>query len=431
MKLLLVLTPFMLLAQADPAREAYQAWDAQHRETDYKARAQSLFEASAEWVAKWPDSKLAWDRRRDSLVGTQNHSPELWKQVDENLIRLSPPHTFAASAAYDWVANKINVAEGEALIASEIEWIDNRPRPALAAQPSLADLIDDAFFASKIFGPLGTLAMAQIQRKEFEEAHRTISRIRACLDGGFKLHFDQDPLSTFPDYEARDLVLSAQLAQAEGKNLDALADFQKVITNPYFRTQYGGWMKETHELWTQLGGTEDGWLVFSSAPPLPAGIPRGDRGMPFLPWVALNYKLPPLNLPGLGSKIWTNKDFEGKTTIVYLFASWCAPCWRHLPAIQAIHERTKDRPDLQVIALSVDEDQEKLAAFMKDKGYTFPVAIGREYAKKLLREDMILGQVWILDKTGSIRLHRTPNIATNVQVEVDEAMYKMNEVAKR
>jgi peroxiredoxin len=151
--------------------------------------------------------------------------------------------------------------------------------------------------------------------------------------------------------------------------------------------------------------------------------------MPFLLWVALDYKLPKLNLPGLGSETWTNADFEGKATMVYLFASWCGPCWRHLPAIQAIHERVKDRQDLQMVALSVDEDQEELAAFMKGKKYTFPVMVSKEYAKQLLPQ-MILGQTWIVDKTGSIRLQRTSGVG-GTQAEVDEALYKLNQVSKR
>ncbi len=104
MKAALSLFAFCMLLQAqkDPAFEAYKVWDAEHPETEFNARAQSLFEVSAEWVAKWPDSKVAWEARREALLYTHSHSPELWKQVSENLIRLNPPHTEASAAAYDW-----------------------------------------------------------------------------------------------------------------------------------------------------------------------------------------------------------------------------------------------------------------------------------------------------------------------------------------
>jgi peroxiredoxin len=360
---------------------------------------------------------------------TQNRSPELWKQVDENLIRLSPPHTFTTLAAYDWVTAHINLKDAEALIASEIEWMEGQPRPT-PPQRTLSDLIDQAQFGARLFGPLCTLASAQIQMKDFDGAHATIARIHTWLNGDFKLRFDQDPLETFPDYGAKEFSLSAQLEQAEGKTVDALAFWQQVITNPYFRREYGGHVNDTRALWKQLGGTEEGWAAFSRVPALPADVPAGYLGTSFPPWFILDYKLPEMKLPGLDSRTWTKSDFEGKSTLVYLWAAWCGPCWVHLPAIQAIHNATKDRRDIQVVTLSVDEDQEKLSAFMKDKGYTFPVMVGKAYAEKLLPK-MIVGQTWIVDKTAAIRLQRSQNVVVGRgQAEVDEGIYKLLQVSK-
>jgi sulfur carrier protein ThiS len=87
---------------------------------------------------------------------TQNRSPELWKQVDENLIRLSPPHTFTTLAAYDWVTAHINLKDAEALIASEIEWMEGQPRPT-PPQRTLSDLIDQAQFGARLCAHLHQL----------------------------------------------------------------------------------------------------------------------------------------------------------------------------------------------------------------------------------------------------------------------------------
>ena len=115
---------------------------------------------------------------------------------------------------------------------------------------------------------------------------------------------------------------------------------------PYFHRVSGGYVRETRALWNQLGGTEEGWAAFSRVPALPAGVPAGNAGAP---WIGLNYKLPEMKLAGLDSRTWTNRDFEGKSTLVYLWASWCGPCWAHLPAIQAIYDATKDRRDIQMV----------------------------------------------------------------------------------
>ena len=276
-------------AQGDPAFEAYKAWNAEHRTQDYKTRAQELLTISAEWVAKWPNSQFAWYQRRDALVSLRSHSAELWKQTGENLMRLSPPHTIASSTAYDWVAAGVNIKEAEALLASELQWMDARPKPARPAAPTLADLVDEANFSSRPFPALCTLAQAQIQLKEFDQAHATIERVHDWLNGDFKRYFDQDPLEAFPDYGAKYFQLSADLAEAQGKPLDALAFYQRVMTNPNYRREYS-YAKDLRALWTDAGGSNEAWLAFSEIPPLPPGVPAGRSGAPFLPWLAVDYK---------------------------------------------------------------------------------------------------------------------------------------------
>ncbi len=226
--LALLLSPFLLRAQPDPALEAFKVWDRQHPASDREAHAASLVEASGQWVAKWPDSRFAWTQRRQSLGETQNRSPELWKQVDENLIRLNPPHSYAVTmAAYDWVTYHFNLKEAIALLTSEIAWHDSQIRPTAPEVPSLGYFIDEAEWAGAVFGSLCTLAYARIQLKEFDQARITLARIRGWLDGDFKRFFDQDPMEAFPDHESKFLMLSAELARAEDKKADALAFYRR------------------------------------------------------------------------------------------------------------------------------------------------------------------------------------------------------------
>ena len=387
--------------------------------SDFQARTQSLLEVSADWVAKWPDNRFAWMQRRDAVLQSRSTSPELWKQVDEKIIALSPPHTFASLAAYDWVIAKVNVKDAEALLLSEIAWQDAQPKPDTSGG-TLDRLIDEATWSSRSFASLQTLASSQIQLKEFTAARATIARIQTWLQGDFARYYDQDPLETVPDFQSKYYLLSAQLAQAERRNLDALAFYRSLITNPWFRRAYDGYVRQALALFTETGGTEDGWNEFSKVDPLPPGAPAGNPGVSFMPWVKLNYKLPEIDSP-----TWSLKDFEGKKTMVYLWASWYTPCWQNLPGIQALYARIKDRPDIQIVTLSVDEDQAKLAAFMKEKSFTFPVLMSKPYTEKILAKFM-LGQQWMVDSTGSIRLQRTSNFfGGRPQAFIDESLYKL------
>jgi peroxiredoxin len=428
--LVLVFLGVVLEAQNDPVLAAYQAWDRSHRTDGWEARGKSLLEVSAEWVKKWPDSRMAWEQRRDALVVTRSRDGELWKQVDENLIRINPPHTFAALAAYDWVAAGVNVKDGESLAGSEIAWLDSQRHPALAPDAPLNELLERAERSARPFGLLCTLASAQIQLKEFSDARKTIDRLRGWLEGDFKRYFDDDPLETYADYGAKYFILSGQLAEAEARPADAVAFYREVVANPYYRREYNGPVQHTRELWDRLGGTSAGWDVLSAVPALPDGVPKGFRGMPFEPWIAVDYRLPAMRLEDMGGRTWTSADFRGKSTLVYVWASWCAPCWTTLPAIQSAYNATKGRQDVQVVTLSADEDRSKLAAFLKQRGYTFPVLLGKEYAEGLLPADEMMSQMLMVDGEDSIRLVRHFGRARD-EALVAELTYKLIRMGSR
>ncbi len=138
-----------------------------------------------------------------------------------------------------------------------------------------------------------------------------------------------------------------------------------------------------------------------------------------------------MDLPAFALARATDHSFEGRSTVVYLWASWCVPCWSALPVIQSLYDQTKDRKDFQVITMSIDDDVDKLTAFMKEKKYTFPVAVGKGYVDSILPQT-VLGQVWIVDRTGSVRLQRAENQFRGIEKAfTDELLYKLNQIAAK
>ncbi|MBR9728797.1 TlpA family protein disulfide reductase [Shewanella intestini] len=56
-------------------------------------------------------------------------------------------------------------------------------------------------------------------------------------------------------------------------------------------------------------------------------------------------------------------QFKGKLVFIHLWATWCAPCIKEIPQIDAIRQQNADK-DLVVIPLSIDEESEKVAPFL-------------------------------------------------------------------
>jgi peroxiredoxin len=69
----------------------------------------------------------------------------------------------------------------------------------------------------------------------------------------------------------------------------------------------------------------------------------------------------------------TLSDFRGKPTIINFWATWCPPCRRELPALEAAYQMYQDQ--IGFVAVDVKEDAATVAAFVEELGLTFPVAI--------------------------------------------------------
>ena len=54
--------------------------------------------------------------------------------------------------------------------------------------------------------------------------------------------------------------------------------------------------------------------------------------------------------------------YRGKIVLLNFWASWCAPCVQETPALVALHH---DRPDLAILAVSIDDDPEAYHRFLK------------------------------------------------------------------
>jgi thiol-disulfide isomerase/thioredoxin len=90
---------------------------------------------------------------------------------------------------------------------------------------------------------------------------------------------------------------------------------------------------------------------------------------------ALTMAATPLKLPDLAFEDADGKpkklsDWRGKTVLVNLWATWCVPCRREMPALDRLQARLGGK-DFQVVAINIDtRDPEKPKNFLKEAKLT-------------------------------------------------------------
>lgn len=77
-------------------------------------------------------------------------------------------------------------------------------------------------------------------------------------------------------------------------------------------------------------------------------------------------------------------SLKGKIVVLEFWASWCPPCKASIPELNAIQEKYRGK-GVEVLGISIEEADnigDKLAAFSKKHGITYPILIGNEQVQK-------------------------------------------------
>ena len=69
-------------------------------------------------------------------------------------------------------------------------------------------------------------------------------------------------------------------------------------------------------------------------------------------------------------KALTLADFKGRTVLLNLWATWCVPCRKEMPALDRLQAKLGG-PDFEVVAVNIDtRDPDKPRNFLKDANLT-------------------------------------------------------------
>jgi peroxiredoxin len=105
-------------------------------------------------------------------------------------------------------------------------------------------------------------------------------------------------------------------------------------------------------------------------------------------------------LTDLEGKSWTLQSLHGKVVLVNFWATWCPPCRKEMPDLDALYRKFKDR-GLVVLAIS-DEEIAKVKPFLAEQNLSFPILLdpGRK-VNEMFRINGI-PKTFIYDREGKL-----------------------------
>jgi len=105
-------------------------------------------------------------------------------------------------------------------------------------------------------------------------------------------------------------------------------------------------------------------------------------------------------LSDITGKAWTLSALRGKVVLVNFWATWCPPCRKEMPDMQALYERFAPR-GLVILAIS-DETHDKVDPFIAEKKYTYPILLDPDRKVNTLFTVEGIPKSFVYDRSGNL-----------------------------
>ena len=151
--------------------------------------------------------------------------------------------------------------------------------------------------------------------------------------------------------------------------------------------------------------------------------PSADRDEAFRP-IAVGQPVPEFTvrtLRGDSARIATGEP----VTLLHVWATWCGPCQKEFPEIEAIQREFGPR-GLRIVAVSVDEgDDDPVRAFAQEKGATFEIGRDPEGSVRRLYQGIGVPESYLISADGRLLVRQfgaIPEGAAAMRAAIEQAL---------
>ncbi|MGH8618291.1 MAG: redoxin family protein [Burkholderiales bacterium] len=137
---------------------------------------------------------------------------------------------------------------------------------------------------------------------------------------------------------------------------------------------------------------------------------------------APNFPETPVELPAntrlVDGRTLASADLKGKVVLVNFWATWCGYCRQELPDLSDFYKLYKDR-GFEIVALSVEQDADKVAAYARARQIPFPVGLRTPAWEVPFGRARATPTAVVIDRTGRVR---DVMVGTKDRVDLDKIM---------
>ncbi len=120
-------------------------------------------------------------------------------------------------------------------------------------------------------------------------------------------------------------------------------------------------------------------------------------------------------------------------TLLHVWATWCGPCQKEFPEIEAI-EREFGPRGLRIVAVSVDEgDDDPVRAFAQDKGATFEIGRDPDGSIRRLYQGIGVPESYLISADGRLLVRQfgaIPEGAAAMRAEIEKALEASSQTSR-